>query len=70
MNILTRTELRYTKFFSINMCAIVGIFLAGAASTSIDLIAPEYVGLVDLKTGTRLALVLLFGYWGLFSPKL
>jgi hypothetical protein len=63
MNILTNTELRFTKFFSINMCAIVGIFLAGAASTSIDLIAPEYVGLVDLKTGTRLALVLLFGYW-------
>jgi len=51
------------KLFNINICAMIGVFLAGSASTSFDLIAPEYIGLVDLKTGTRLALVLLFGYW-------
>lgn len=51
------------KFLNINICSLLIIFLAGAASVAIDSITPEIVGLVDLKTGARLALIMLFSYW-------
>ena len=53
----------FIKLFNINICALLVVFLTGGASVAIDSITPEIVGLVDLKTGARLALIMLFSYW-------